>query len=466
MSLVTRCPACSTAFKVVRDQLRISEGWVRCGRCSQVFDATLDLHDSQEGEPNAPAAPAPDPAAGAFPAASELSSPASSEFASPAPPEHVGTAPSLDEDDFVEPDDLPPPATPEPPWPAPDLLDLGPVESRAYPSGGLQDGELAGSPSSNSPAASIVAAPARAWSPLPTGLPAIVADEPWPSSAASRTLQDDAASGEGTSPSPVDQAVDAQLQKALRRSRIQALRESRAHARAAVAAGTQVLPAASAAVDADGVEVAAGPVADTPASIHEAAALRQASEEPPAPEAMAPAPALPSFLDAGPPAQPPTKSPRRAALLTLAVLAGLLLMLQVLRHERDALAATHPGMRPVLAALCQLSACELSPMRRLDAIRIDGSSFTPEREGGGYRLLFSLRNASAAALAMPAIELSLLDGNERPVIRRVFRPAEFGAPDVLGPRAEQSAALALALKPVEGGGVAPVVGYSLLAFYP
>jgi predicted Zn finger-like uncharacterized protein len=51
MSLVTRCPACTTTFKVVRDQLRISDGWVRCGRCSHVFDATLDLHEAPDGAP-------------------------------------------------------------------------------------------------------------------------------------------------------------------------------------------------------------------------------------------------------------------------------------------------------------------------------------------------------------------------------------------------------------------------------
>jgi len=43
MSFITRCPACSTAFKVVPDQLKISDGWVRCGQCQHIFDATLDL---------------------------------------------------------------------------------------------------------------------------------------------------------------------------------------------------------------------------------------------------------------------------------------------------------------------------------------------------------------------------------------------------------------------------------------
>ncbi|MFP8778620.1 DUF3426 domain-containing protein [Hydrogenophaga sp. RWCD_12] len=54
MSFTTRCPACGTTFKIVPDQLKISDGWVRCGHCADVFDATLFL----EGE-----RPVPEPAA-------------------------------------------------------------------------------------------------------------------------------------------------------------------------------------------------------------------------------------------------------------------------------------------------------------------------------------------------------------------------------------------------------------------
>jgi predicted Zn finger-like uncharacterized protein len=54
MSFTTRCPACGTTFKIVPDQLKISDGWVRCGHCADVFDATLFL----EGELPSPA-PAP-----------------------------------------------------------------------------------------------------------------------------------------------------------------------------------------------------------------------------------------------------------------------------------------------------------------------------------------------------------------------------------------------------------------------
>jgi predicted Zn finger-like uncharacterized protein len=45
MSLATRCPACGTVFRVVQDQLRVSEGWVRCGRCAEVFNAVEKLVD-------------------------------------------------------------------------------------------------------------------------------------------------------------------------------------------------------------------------------------------------------------------------------------------------------------------------------------------------------------------------------------------------------------------------------------
>jgi len=49
--LATRCSACGTVFRVVPDQLRVSEGWVRCGRCSQVFNALEALVDLETGLP-------------------------------------------------------------------------------------------------------------------------------------------------------------------------------------------------------------------------------------------------------------------------------------------------------------------------------------------------------------------------------------------------------------------------------
>ncbi len=67
MSLATRCTACGTIFRVVQDQLKVSEGWVRCGRCDAVFNAMEGLFDLDRDAPpewpaNPPAMPAPEPA--------------------------------------------------------------------------------------------------------------------------------------------------------------------------------------------------------------------------------------------------------------------------------------------------------------------------------------------------------------------------------------------------------------------
>jgi len=40
---ITYCPTCATSFKVTPDQLRLANGWVRCGRCTCVFEALANL---------------------------------------------------------------------------------------------------------------------------------------------------------------------------------------------------------------------------------------------------------------------------------------------------------------------------------------------------------------------------------------------------------------------------------------
>jgi predicted Zn finger-like uncharacterized protein len=52
---ITHCPQCDTAFKVSPQQLELAKGWVRCGRCSHVFEAALHF----ETPPDIPAPPLP-----------------------------------------------------------------------------------------------------------------------------------------------------------------------------------------------------------------------------------------------------------------------------------------------------------------------------------------------------------------------------------------------------------------------
>ena len=51
MNLATRCTACGTMFRVVQDQLKVSDGWVRCGRCQAVFNAQESLFDLEHDTP-------------------------------------------------------------------------------------------------------------------------------------------------------------------------------------------------------------------------------------------------------------------------------------------------------------------------------------------------------------------------------------------------------------------------------
>ena len=62
MTLATRCSACGTVFRIVRDQLRVSDGWVRCGRCQETFNALDNLFDLEREAPPpwAPPTSAPD----------------------------------------------------------------------------------------------------------------------------------------------------------------------------------------------------------------------------------------------------------------------------------------------------------------------------------------------------------------------------------------------------------------------
>lgn len=48
MALATRCPDCGTSFRIVPDQLKVSDGWVRCGFCGYIFDAYQTRYEVQE----------------------------------------------------------------------------------------------------------------------------------------------------------------------------------------------------------------------------------------------------------------------------------------------------------------------------------------------------------------------------------------------------------------------------------
>lgn len=149
------------------------------------------------------------------------------------------------------------------------------------------------------------------------------------------------------------------------------------------------------------------------------------------------------------------------ALASLGLAAVLLV--QVAYQDRDRLALAQPKLRPALVRMCELLQCTLGAPRQIEAIVIESSGFNRLRNDT-YRLAFTLRNSGPVAVAVPAIELTVTDGQDQPIARRVLLPQELEAADsAIAAGAEWSRAAGIVL-----GAPAParVAGYRLLAFYP
>ncbi len=158
----------------------------------------------------------------------------------------------------------------------------------------------------------------------------------------------------------------------------------------------------------------------------------------------------------------------RVVLAFVALFLTALLALQWAVQQRDSLAAFEPRLKPALQAVCEVLACSVGPMRQIEAIVIDSSSFNKINDSV-YRLSFSLKSTSVTSVAMPSLEVTLTDTQDQAVIRRVLTPAQFGvASGLLGAGAEFSGALTLQLTPSEAGSATArrIAGYRLLAFYP
>lgn len=390
-------------FKVVPDQLKISDGWVRCGHCADVFDATLYLEQWD--------APESDPATEARGSGSDLeNAPASSQAHSiEAAMEAFGETDSaltvpmpLEEDDEGE-------------WlhQAPDDV--------AQPMKAV-DGDADNIPVSENHAPQ--------------------EDEQTQSRSDGQDLQAGHASpgghvGATEMPSTPGGADDfkAELERFAATS---SLRKDKDPKKEPEAAPVSVVPAV--APDSD----------PEPDSEHE-------------PEVSSPAVSEPGFMRQAR-RQAFWRSPAMRALqLLIAAGLALLLVVQWSTHERDQLASRFPALTPWLAAMCQPVGCTLQAPRRIEAVVIDSSTLV-RRLGNFYSFDLVLKNSAPMAVAMPALELSLTNTADAVIARRVFLAEELpGAPTVVP--AHGSLALSLRLSLADAG-VDAMSGYRALVFYP
>jgi predicted Zn finger-like uncharacterized protein len=173
---------------------------------------------------------------------------------------------------------------------------------------------------------------------------------------------------------------------------------------------------------------------------------------------------IPTFMRTGRKASAWHRTWVRSGLVLLSLVLLMGLALQIMVHERDQLAARLPDARPALEAVCDVLDCRIAAFRHIDSIVIDASSFVKVR-GDTYRLQITLKNTSNLEVAVPAIELTLTDTQDQPVVRHVFAAGVLGA-QAASFAAGSELAVVLPVQVKTAGLPERMNGYRLLAFYP
>jgi predicted Zn finger-like uncharacterized protein len=151
----------------------------------------------------------------------------------------------------------------------------------------------------------------------------------------------------------------------------------------------------------------------------------------------------------------------RLALRIAAIGLGVGLLLQSVLHARDSIAAHWPQAEPLLRSLCAPFGCEVEALRDLKALQVQSVTFQEAGTAGLYDLNVVLVNRSDLRVRMPALDLRISDARGAVAARRVLTAAEMEHPErSIAPRSE--AALQANLRIEQ----ANVSGYEVTVFYP
>ncbi|HOY69520.1 MAG TPA: DUF3426 domain-containing protein [Methylotenera sp.] len=111
------------------------------------------------------------------------------------------------------------------------------------------------------------------------------------------------------------------------------------------------------------------------------------------------------------------------ALILLLITAALG---QTIYFMRDEIAIYYPSSKPYLEQACAQIGCSVKLPQKIDFIVIDDSEMQEDTERKGLiRLTSTLINQAGFAQAYPNLELTLTDADDKPKLRRTFKPAEY-----------------------------------------
>ena len=144
------------------------------------------------------------------------------------------------------------------------------------------------------------------------------------------------------------------------------------------------------------------------------------------------------------------------------ILAALVLAWQLAVALRAEILMRWPQAQPLLAHLCQPLGCQVEWPMQPALLAVLASDLQAVPGTAALELDVTLRNRAPYPQALPAIELTLMDTRGQAIVRRVFSPAEYGAPaqGSLAPGADLAARVLFEVK-----GPAPA-GFLVYPFYP
>ncbi len=110
--------------------------------------------------------------------------------------------------------------------------------------------------------------------------------------------------------------------------------------------------------------------------------------------------------------------------------ASLLLILiavtQSIYFLREEIAIYYPNAKPYLLQACQQLSCNINLPKKIEFIVIDDSDMQEDAEHPGLvRFASTLINTGNHVIAYPNLELTLTDVEDKPVLRRIFKPDEY-----------------------------------------
>lgn len=161
---------------------------------------------------------------------------------------------------------------------------------------------------------------------------------------------------------------------------------------------------------------------------------------------------------------PPERKSRWLAGLVAGLLLGTLAA-QSIYLFRGEIARDWPALRPALVAACAPLNCVVPLPQVAAALSVEASDLQAEPgRPGHYTLHATLRNRAPHPQAFPHLELTLLDGREQALARKVFTPQEW-TPDANHGEGFAAASELAVVLPLEAANVSPA-GYRIYVFYP